>query len=72
MGAEVVLSDVAREDDADSDLVMLFSESPTRFVIEVSPDCLAHVEELFRGLPLGRLGQVTRNYRRRQAGFATA
>ena len=58
-GAQVVLTDVAREDDADSDLVILFSESPTRFVIEVSPDCLAHVEELFRGLPLGRLGQVT-------------
>jgi phosphoribosylformylglycinamidine (FGAM) synthase-like enzyme len=59
LGLHVALTDVPREDDADVDLVILFSESPTRFLIEVSPLHLDQVEELFRGLPLGRLGQVT-------------
>ena len=59
LGARVALTDVAHEDDADVDLVILFSESPTRFLIEVSPRCLDEVVEVFRGLPLGRLGVVT-------------
>ena len=34
-------------DDAAIDLVLLFSESPTRFLLEVRPDCL---DELCGGL----------------------
>jgi len=59
LGARVALSDVVHEDDANADLVILFSESPTRFVIEVNPPCLGEVVEIFRDLPLGRLGEVT-------------
>jgi phosphoribosylformylglycinamidine synthase subunit PurSL len=58
-GARVDLTEVAHEDDADVDLVILFSESPTRFLIEVTPTCWDEVIEVFRGLPLGRLGLVT-------------
>ena len=37
---------------------LLFSESPTRFVLEVRPEALAEVLVLFDGLPLGRVGEV--------------
>ena len=59
LGARVDLTEVAHEDDANVDLVILFSESPTRFLIEVTPTCWDEVIEVFRGLPLGRLGLVT-------------
>jgi phosphoribosylformylglycinamidine synthase subunit PurSL len=58
LGAHVSLVDVARDADAAVDLVLLFSESPTRFVIEVRPECLSEVSSLLTGLPLGRLGHV--------------
>ena len=38
LGAQVSLSDVPRADDAASDFVLLFSESPTRFVLEGLPN----------------------------------
>ncbi len=37
---------------------LLFSESNTRFVIEVEPESKAALEKLFAGLPLIQLGQV--------------
>ncbi len=37
---------------------LLFSESPTRFLIEVRPGDVMAVGGLFRGLPLGILGEV--------------
>ena len=36
----------------------LFSESPTRFVLEVSPDSLDDVKSLLDGLPTARIGTV--------------
>ena len=59
LGANVSLARVPREDDAASDLVLLFSESPTRFLLEVSPECLDELSGVFSGLPLGQLGVVT-------------
>ena len=53
------LAHVAHDDDAASDFVLLFSESPTRFLIEVRPSCQQLLAEVFNGLPLGRLGEVT-------------
>jgi phosphoribosylformylglycinamidine synthase subunit PurSL len=61
LGADVLLSAVPRDDDAAADPVLLFSESPTRFLIEVSPECLAAVKGALSGLPLGELGRVTKN-----------
>jgi len=59
LGAQVRLADVPRENVAVDDFVLLFSESPTRFLLEVTPDCLGDLSEVLHGLPVGRLGQVT-------------
>ena len=39
--------DVPRDDDAARDLVLLFSESPTRFLLEVRPECLDELSGIF-------------------------
>jgi phosphoribosylformylglycinamidine synthase II len=59
LGADVSLAEAPREEDAAADLALLFSESTTRFVIEVRPECLAELSAIFIGLPLGRLGVVS-------------
>ncbi len=56
--ASVSLAEAPREDDAADDFVLLFSESPTRFVLEVRPQDAGELEDRLAGLPLGRLGQV--------------
>jgi phosphoribosylformylglycinamidine synthase len=43
----------------ENDLVLLFSESNTRFVAEVPQACAPRFRELFAGLPLAELGTVT-------------
>jgi phosphoribosylformylglycinamidine synthase len=58
LGAEISLGAVPHEPAAASDLVLLFSESPSRFVVEVRPECLGELTSLFEGLPLGPLGVV--------------
>jgi phosphoribosylformylglycinamidine synthase len=58
LGATITLADVAREEAAAHDAALLFSESPTRFVLEVRPAHAALLERQFQGLPLGRLGTV--------------
>jgi phosphoribosylformylglycinamidine synthase len=58
LGIEISLEGVPHEPTAASDLVLLFSESATRFVLEVRPGSLDCLNELFRGLPSGRLGFV--------------
>jgi phosphoribosylformylglycinamidine (FGAM) synthase-like enzyme len=59
LGAQVTLKEVPREARAASDLVLLFSESPSRFVVEARPECLGELAEVFSGVPFGRLGEVT-------------
>jgi phosphoribosylformylglycinamidine synthase len=46
-------------DDAARDVVLLFSESPSRFLLEVQPEHLRVLADLFWDLPLGRIGEVT-------------
>jgi phosphoribosylformylglycinamidine synthase II len=58
LAAAVSLDAVPHEPDAASDLALLFSESPSRFLLEVRPECLDRATALFAGLPLGRLGSV--------------
>jgi len=58
LGAEVSLDEIPREAGAADPASLLFSESPTRFVLEVRPDSVAALISLFAGLPLGRLGVV--------------
>jgi phosphoribosylformylglycinamidine synthase subunit PurSL len=58
LGAEASLRDVPCDDDAAHDVALLFSESPSRFLLEVRPEDFIPLADLFGGLPLGRLGEV--------------
>jgi phosphoribosylformylglycinamidine synthase len=58
LGVEASLRDVPCPDDAASDPILLFSESPSRFLLEVRPGNVGEVFALFEGLPIGRLGGV--------------
>jgi phosphoribosylformylglycinamidine synthase len=51
-----------------ADHVALFSESTTRFAVEVTPEHAANLERLFQGLPLLKLGQTCAEKRLRIAG----
>ena len=59
LGAFVSLRDVPCEDDAADDAVLLFAESPSRFLLEVPPQNYASLADLIGSLPMGRLGEVT-------------
>jgi phosphoribosylformylglycinamidine synthase len=61
LGARVSLEDVPYDGDAPTDGVLLFSESPSRFVLEVRPGNLDAFAAVFDDLdvPLGRIGIVT-------------
>jgi phosphoribosylformylglycinamidine synthase len=51
-----------------SDAALLFSESPTRFVLEVASDKLEALAKLCAGLPFTKLGQTCKETRLRIAG----
>ncbi|WP_406700149.1 phosphoribosylformylglycinamidine synthase subunit PurL [Singulisphaera sp. Ch08] len=59
LGAKANLQGVPRDEAAAHDAALLFSESPTRFLLEVLPENAQALTELFAGLPLGPLGEVT-------------
>jgi phosphoribosylformylglycinamidine synthase II len=48
--------------------VLLFSESPTRFLLEVAPTNAAALRELFSGLALAQIGTTVKEQRLRIAG----
>jgi phosphoribosylformylglycinamidine synthase len=58
LGACVNLAQAPRADDAADDFVLLFAESPSRFLMEVRPECLDDLCNALVGLPLGHLGEV--------------
>jgi phosphoribosylformylglycinamidine synthase len=58
LGAEISLGKVAYEGEKRDDFV-LFSESNSRFVVEVEPKNAAKFEEKLRGLPFAKIGSVT-------------
>jgi phosphoribosylformylglycinamidine synthase len=59
LGLTVSLGGVPREEAVDHEAALLFSESPSRFLLEICPQHVAEVTRLFDGLPLGHLGEVT-------------
>jgi len=62
LGATLDLARVPVDDEPshyDPDATRLFSESCTRFLIEVAPENAAAFESLFAGLPVARIGEVT-------------
>ncbi len=59
LGADVSVDGIPHDQDAGHPVVLLFSESPTRFLIEVRAECVNAVRSLFAGLPHGEVGKVT-------------
>ncbi|MEO6810830.1 MAG: phosphoribosylformylglycinamidine synthase subunit PurL [Isosphaeraceae bacterium] len=59
LGADVSLNDVPKGDDAAHNDILLFAESPSRFVLEVRPEHVNDLLPLFSDAPTpGRLGMV--------------
>jgi phosphoribosylformylglycinamidine synthase len=63
LGLKIDLAAVPREDGLADDGRILFSESQTRFLVEVAADRAAEFEKAFAGLPCARVGEVTKNGR---------
>ncbi len=58
-GVELDLAQAARQNKLTDPAVLLFSESTTRFLIEVEPTKSFQLEGIFAGLPLAQVGRVT-------------
>jgi len=63
LGLELDLAAVPREDGLQDNGRMLFSESQTRFLVEVAADRAADFEKTLAGVPCARVGEVTKNGR---------
>lgn len=60
LGAEIDLANIPQEGTfADTRMGLLFSESNTRFLCEVSEDCLSDFQSAMSEIPHARLGTVT-------------
>ena len=59
LGIELELSNVAHAVECSTPAALLFSESATRFLVEVEPQNAAAFEAGFVGLPLSHIGSVT-------------
>lgn len=71
LGAEIALEPLPTSDGAKHPLVALFSESNTRFLVEVRPDLAAAFEDCLRGIPHARIGSVTASERLEITGHGT-
>ena len=58
-GVDMDVTAVATASGLSDPAVVLFSESATRFLIEVTPSATAELQKTFAGLPLTRVGSVT-------------
>ena len=58
-GVDIDLTPIAEASGLNDPAVLLYSESTTRFLIEVTPEAASNVEANFAGLPLARIGTVT-------------
>lgn len=63
LGAEVSLQPMAAAAHLQDDVALLFSESNTRFLLEVEPAAVERLLEVFHGLPLVELGATTSSSR---------
>jgi len=70
LGAEVSLRAVPGERGITRDDVMLFSESNSRFIVEVRPSERKKFEAIMKGLPCAAIGSVTRGKRMVVSGIA--
>ena len=67
LGVELDIASVAEAASLSNPAVLLFSESSTRFLIEVESAKASQFEATFAALPLTRIGQVTSSGRVRIA-----
>ncbi|WP_165224605.1 phosphoribosylformylglycinamidine synthase subunit PurL [Aquisphaera insulae] len=58
LGVEASLRDVPCDDAAAIDPILLFSESPGRFLLEVQPRHYATLADVIGALPMGKIGEV--------------
>jgi phosphoribosylformylglycinamidine synthase len=61
LGAEIDLKKVPRSLDIKRDDVLLFSESNSRFIVEIPEKGKPRFEKLMKKIPFGLLGTVTSN-----------
>jgi len=59
LGAKISLKNVPREKNMDSADVILFSESNSRFIVEVPPENKKAFEKIITGIPFALIGEVT-------------
>ena len=59
LGMTLDLSSIPRSEDVNNNAVALFSESNTRFVVEVREGCEAAFEVLLQGAPIGQAGRLS-------------
>lgn len=70
LGVEISLEELSESSGLSHDGVLLFSESNTRFLVEVPPDSAEEFTKCFDGLPLFSLGRVTESDRVQITGTA--
>lgn len=59
LGVDADVNDIAASEDCKTGFAKLFSESNSRYVMEISEGNFDKVMEIFAGLPFGKVGQVT-------------
>jgi phosphoribosylformylglycinamidine synthase len=63
LGARIKLSPVISSEDAREDHVLLFSETPTRYLLEVAPSHLEELQSVLGDIPMADIGELTRDPR---------
>ncbi|WP_010582163.1 phosphoribosylformylglycinamidine synthase subunit PurL [Schlesneria paludicola] len=63
LGVDLDLTECAKLAGLSDPALVLFSESPTRFLVEVEPASVPNFEAAFEGLPLAKVGVVTHSNR---------
>ena len=61
LGVKADISKVVKSDDCDRADKVLFSESASRYVLEVEQDKLSELEKLFADVPFSCFGEVTQS-----------
>lgn len=70
LGVDVNLKELKNSTGISHEGVLLFSESNTRFVVEVPPEFVENLTQLFTGLPIVELGTITETPQVKMTGGA--
>ncbi|MCD6284927.1 MAG: phosphoribosylformylglycinamidine synthase subunit PurL, partial [Anaerolineae bacterium] len=69
-GLQLTLDDLIRSADVTTDAAALFSESSTRFLVEVAPEYVAAFEACLKAAPFARVGKVADHQTLQIRGFS--